>query len=109
METKKIKLHIKKGDQVKVIAGDSKGKTGTILSVSPSTHKAIVEGLNIVSRHIKPSASNPSGSIVKKEAPIHISNLQFVDAKGTASKIGRKLNAKSSLQKYSKKTGEFID
>jgi large subunit ribosomal protein L24 len=108
METKKFKLHIKKGDQVKVIAGDSKGKTGIILSVSPSKLTAIVEGLNIVSRHIKPSATNPSGSIQKKEAPIHISNLQFVDGKGTASKIGRKLNAKSDLQRYSKKTGDFI-
>ena len=109
METKKIKLHIKKGDTVKVITGDSKGKTGIILSVSPAKLTAIVEGLNIVSRHIKPSATNPSGSIVKKEAPINISNLQFVDSKGNASKIGRKLNAKSSLQRYSKKTGEFID
>jgi large subunit ribosomal protein L24 len=109
METKKIKLHIKKGDQVKVIAGDSKGKTGTVISVSPTNLTAIVEGLNIVSRHIKPSATNPSGSIVKKEAPIHVSNLQFVDSKGNASKIGRKLNAKSNNQRYSKKTGEFID
>jgi len=109
METKKVKLHIKKGDQVKVIAGDSKGKTGLVLSVSPAKLTAIVEGLNIVSRHIKPSATNPSGSIVKKEAPIQISNLQFIDAKGVASKVGRKLNAKSNIQRYSKKTGEFID
>jgi len=92
-----------------VIAGDNKGKTGTVLSVSPSTSTAIVEGLNVVSRHIKPSASNPSGSIVKKEAPIHVSNLQYVDAKGVASKVGRKLDAKSKNLRYSKKTGEFID
>ncbi len=105
---KNVKLHVKKGDTVKVIAGDSKGKTGTVLSVLKTTSKAIVEGLNIVSRHTKPSATNPNGGITKKEAPIHISNLMVVDGSGKASRVGRKLDSKGKLQRYSKKTGEVI-
>ena len=104
-----MKLHIRKGDTVKVIAGDSKGKTGNVVSVSPKNQTAIVEGLNLVKRHIKPSASTPQGSIVEKEAPINVSNLALVDSKGQATRIGRKLNTKGVLQRYSKKTGEFID
>ena len=102
------KLHVKKGDTVKIIAGDSKGKTGTVLSVLKSENKAIIEGLNIVSRHTKPSATNPNGGITKKEAPIHISNLMVVDKKGNASRVGRKEDSKGKLQRYSKKTGDII-
>lgn len=108
-KTKLPKLHIRKGDTVKVISGDSKGKTGVVLSVLRSKNAAIIEGLNIVSRHIKPSAAKPNGGIEKKEAPIHISNLMLIDpATGEPTRIGRKLDAKGKLQRYSKKSGEVI-
>src|SRR5574344_521899 len=99
------KIHIKKGDIVKVIAGDSKGKTGKVLKVEVEKYRALVEGLNMVSKHTKPNAKNPQGGIVKQEAPIHISNLMVVDSKGVASRIGRKLDEKGKLVRYSKKTG----
>jgi len=103
------KLHIKSGDTVQVIAGDEKGKTGTVLKVLVSENRAIVEGLNLVTKHIKPTAQNPNGSIEKKEAAIHVSNLMLVDPKTkTATRIGRKVNAKGKLQRYSKKSGDFI-
>lgn len=103
-------MHIKKGDTVKVISGDHKEKTGKILSVDTEKKRAIVEGLNIVSRHIKPSATNPNGGIKQFEAPIHISNLMLVDpATGNPTKTGRKLNSKGKLTRYSKKSGEIIN
>lgn len=112
MERKKNlqpKLHLKKGDTVKVISGDNKGKTGLVLTVFTEKRKAIVEGVNIVSKHMKPSATNPNGGIKQIEAPIHISNLMIVDAsKGEPTRIGRKLNSEGKLVRYSKKTGEVI-
>lgn len=106
---KQAKLHIKRGDTVKVIAGDSKGKTGKILSIEATKGRAIVEGANIVSKHTKPSAKSPEGGIIKKEAPIHISNLQLVNpSNNEMTKVGRKLDDKGKLKRYSKKTGEFI-
>ena len=103
------KLHIKKGDTVMVLTGNSKGKTGTVLRVLVKEQKAIVEGLNMVSKSQKPSAKNPQGGIVKQEAPIHISNLNVVDPKtGKATRIGRKLNADGKLVRYAKKSGEGI-
>ena len=87
------KLHIKKGDIVFVNAGDDKGKTGRVMQVLVKANRAIVEGVNIVSKHTKPSAKNPQGGIEKKEAPIHISNLNVVDPQsGKATRIGRRLN-----------------
>jgi len=107
--TKQPKLGIKKGDTVKIISGDAKGKTGVVASVFPQTNKAIIEGINVVSRHTKPTATQPNGGIVKKEAPIHISNLQLVDpATGKPTRTGRKEDANGKLQRYSKKTGEII-
>ena len=104
-----MKLHVKKGDTVKVIAGNDKGRTGRILVVYPSKNRAIVEGLNKVKKHTKPSPKNTQGGIIEKEAPIHISNLMLVDAKGNATKIGRRLDEKTNkLVRYSKKTGEVI-
>jgi large subunit ribosomal protein L24 len=100
------KLHVKKGDTVKVISGDSKGKTGRIIDVYPDECRAIVEGLNMVSRHTKPNAAHPQGAIVKKEAPIHVSNLMLMSA-GKPTRIGRKLDG-DKLVRYSKKTGEVI-
>lgn len=109
METKKVKLHIKKGDTVKVIAGDDKGKEGKVLEVVSSKNRAIVEGINIITKHQKPSAGKPEGGIKKTEAGVHISNLMVVDpASGKTTRVGRKLNDKGKLQRYAKKTGEFI-
>ena len=106
---KQPKLGIKKGDKVRVIAGNDKGKEGKVLEVYPKENRAVVEGVRIVSRHEKPSAGKPEGGIKKTEAPIHISNLMLIDpATGKPTRVGRKLNEKGKLQRYSKKTGEFI-
>jgi len=103
------KLHIKKGDTVLVISGNSKGKEGKVLEVIRSKNRAIVEGLNLVTKHNKPSAQNPNGGIAKTEAPIHISNLMLVDpATGKPTRLGRKRNDEGKLQRYSKKTGQLI-
>lgn len=103
------KLHIKKGDTVYVNAGENKGQTGKVLKVLVSEQRAIVEGINMVSKSQKPSAKNPQGGIIKQEAPIHISNLNVVDPKtGKATRIGRKLNADGNLVRYAKKSGEEI-
>ncbi|MFN3316623.1 MAG: 50S ribosomal protein L24 [Raineya sp.] len=106
---KQQKFHVKTGDTVLVIAGNEKGKKGKILKMLTDKQRAIVEGLNIVKKHIKPSAQNPQGGIVEKEAGIHLSNLMLIDPKtGEPTRIGRKLNEKGKLQRYSKKTKEFI-
>ena len=103
------KLHIKKGDTVVVNAGDDKGKQGRILEVDRDKNKAIVEGINMVSKSTKPNAKSPQGGIVKKEAFIHISNLMVVDPKtGKGTRIGRKLNAENKLVRFAKKSGEEI-
>ncbi len=103
-----VKLHIKKDDTVVVITGDNKGQQGKVLSVDTKNNRAIVEGINLVSRHTKPSAAAPQGGIVKKEACINISNLMVV-AGGKPTKIGRKLDEKTNkLVRYSKNTGEVI-
>ena len=104
------KLHIKKGDTVKVITGNSKGSEGKVIQVLVAKNRAIVEGVNMVSKHSKPNAANPQGGIIKQEAPIHISNLMVVDPKsGDATRIGRKKDEKTGkLVRYSKKSGEVI-
>jgi large subunit ribosomal protein L24 len=106
---KQPKLHIRKGDTVKIISGDSKDKTGVVLEILTDKQKAIVEGANIVVKNVKPSAKNPNGGIEKREAPIHISKLMLVDpASGKATRTGRKLDDNGKLKRYSKKTGDFI-
>jgi len=103
------KLHIKKGDIVIVNAGVSKGEEGKVLEVFPEKQRAIVEGINMVSKHTKPNAENPQGGIIKKEAPIHISNLNLKDAStGKPTRIGRRLNENGKLVRFSKKSGEEI-
>ncbi|MDI3526074.1 MAG: large subunit ribosomal protein [Tenuifilum sp.] len=103
------KLHIKKGDMVYVISGESKGQQGRVLKVLVEKQRAIVEGVNMVSRHTKPNSQYPQGGIIKKEAPIHISNLMVVDpTTGKPTRIGRRLNDKGKLVRYSKKSGEEI-
>ena len=103
------KLNIKKNDTVFVNAGEDKGKTGRVLKVLVKKERAIVEGINMVSKHTKPSAKNPQGGIIKQEAPIHISNLNIVDAKtGAPTRVGRRRNEEGKLVRYSKKSGEEI-
>jgi large subunit ribosomal protein L24 len=103
------KLHIKKGDMVFVNAGEYKGQQGKVLEVVVEDSRAIVEGVNLVSKHTKPNAKHPQGGIIKKEAPIHISNLMLVDpASGKPTRIGRRLNEKNKLVRYAKKSGEEI-
>ncbi len=103
------KLHIKKGDQVFVNSGEYKGQQGRILEVLRNKDRAIVEGVNMVSKHTKPNAQSPQGGITKQEAPIHISNLNLVDpSTGEPTRIGRKLNDKNKLVRISKKSGEEI-
>ena len=103
------KLHIKKGDTVYVNAGDDKGKTGRVLRVLVDKNRAVVEGVNIVSKSTKPNAKYPQGGIVKMEAPVHISNLNVLDPKsGKPTRIGRRLNDACKLVRYSKKSGEEI-
>lgn len=103
------KLHIKKGDTVFVNAGDDKGKTGRVLEVLVKKNRAIVEGINIVTKSTKPTAKYPQGGIVKIEAPVHISNLNVVDPKsGKATRIGRRRNEAGKLVRYAKKSGEEI-
>ncbi len=103
------KLHIKKGDNVIVIAGDHKGEQGKVLMVDVEKQRALVESVNLVSKHTKPNAENPKGGILKQEAPVHVSNLKIVDKSGKPSRIGRKQDEKTAKSvRYSKKTGEVI-
>lgn len=101
------KIHVKKGDKVIVLSGASKGSTGNILEVFPKTYRAVVDGVNMVKKHTKPTQDNPGG-INEIPAPIHISNLALVDPKtGEATRIGRK-EVDGKLVRYSKKSGEII-
>jgi len=83
-----IKIKIKKGDTVRVIAGSNKGAEGSVLSISRETNKAVVEGVNVVKKHNKPNAQNPQGGITEKEAPIHLSNLSLITADGKTTRVG---------------------
>ena len=103
------KLHIKKGDTVVVIAGESKGQRGKVLSVQVEKQRAVVEGINMVSKHTKPNAKNTQGGIVKQEAPVHISNLMLVEpSTGNPTRTGRRIGENCKLVRYSKKSGEEI-
>ncbi|MDE6310105.1 MAG: 50S ribosomal protein L24 [Muribaculaceae bacterium] len=103
------KLHIKKGDTVYVNAGEDKGKQGRVLTVIPSKQRAIVEGVNIVTKAAKPSAKHPQGGLIKMEAPIHVSNLNLIDPKtGKPTRVGYRVNDKGVKVRYSKKSGEEI-
>ena len=104
------KIKIKKGDIVSVSTGNSKGLKGKVIKIFPSENKAMVEGVNLVSRHTKPNAANPQGGIIKQESKIHISNLVMLDPKtGEKTKIGRRIDEKTGkLVRYSKKSGEVI-
>ena len=102
-------MYIKKGDTVKVINGEYKGKTGKVLHVLRKDNRVVVEGVNIVSRHTKPSNTYPDGGIIKKEAPIHISNVLLVDPKSNeTSRIGYTI-VDGKKVRFSKKTGNVLD
>jgi large subunit ribosomal protein L24 len=102
------KLKIKKGDTVKVLSGEYRGKIGEVLEVLPSLNKAVVKDINIIVKHTKPSAQHPNGGREEKEAPIHISNLQLM-VNGHPTRVGRMVNEDGSIVRYSKKTKEVIE
>jgi large subunit ribosomal protein L24 len=103
------KLHVKKGDNVMVIAGNYKGQSGRVLTIDREKQRAIVEGVNLISKHTRPNADNPKGGIIKQEAPVHISNLKVIDKSGKPTRIGRKTDEKTGKSvRYSKKSGEVI-
>ena len=103
------KLHIRKGDEVIVLAGDDKGRKGKVLKVLVAKQRALVEGVNMVSKSMKPSAKNPQGGIVKQDAPIHVSNLSLIDPKsGKATRIGMKKTDDGKKVRVAKKSGEVI-
>ena len=103
------KLNIKKDDTVYVLSGEDRGKTGRVLKVLPAKQRAIVEGVNIVTKATKPSAKHLQGGLVKMEAPIHISNLSLLDPKsGKPTRVGRRRNDEGKLVRYAKKSGEEI-
>jgi large subunit ribosomal protein L24 len=107
--TMQKKINIKRGDTVMVITGEYKGQKGRVLKVIRSKDRALVEGINMVSRHTKPNAKAPQGGIIKQEAPIHISNIMLLDpASGIPTRVGKRLNEKNKLVRYSKKSGEEI-
>jgi large subunit ribosomal protein L24 len=104
-----MKLHIRKGDNVMVVAGDSKGRTGKVLEVEVEKYRAIVENVNLATKHTKPNAKSPKGGLVKQEMPIHISNLMLVDSNGKPTRVGRQIDPKTNKSvRVSKKTGEVI-
>ncbi|MEO8086493.1 MAG: 50S ribosomal protein L24 [Bacteroidota bacterium] len=106
-KNKQPKLKIRKGDIVKVMAGDSKGQQGRVLEVVIEKRRVLVEGVNLVSKSTKPNAKNTQGGIVKKEMPIHISNVMLIDGKGNATRVGRRVED-GKLVRYSKKSEEII-
>jgi large subunit ribosomal protein L24 len=103
-----VNLPVKAGDTVKVIAGDDRNKTGIITSVDREKQRVVIEGVNMKTKHEKPSAKNPQGGITKKEASVHVSNVALVDNTGKTFRTGRKMDANNKLQRYNKKTGNLI-
>jgi len=101
------KLKIKTGDTVKVVAGDNRGAEGKVLKVFRDTNKAIVEGVNVIKKHMKPSAQSPQGGIVEKEAPIHISNLALMTSDGETTRVGYRMEGDKKVR-FSKKSNEVI-
>lgn len=102
------RLKIKKGDLVVVTAGENKGKQARVTNVDRTSDRVTLEGVNMVTKHRKPSAQNPQGGIEKIEAGIHISNVKVIDTKGNATRVGRRRNSEGKLERYSKKSGETL-
>lgn len=105
-----MKLHIKKGDTVEILAGESKGQRGRVIKVMPAEYKAFVEGEGVKKavKHSKPNAANPQGGIVHQDIAIHISNLMVVDGKGNKTRVGRKQDGEGKSVRISRKTQEEI-
>jgi large subunit ribosomal protein L24 len=101
-------MFVKKGDKVKVISGKDKGKEGVVLTAMPKKDKVIVEGVNVMKKHQKPNATNPQGGIIEVEAPIHVSNVQVLDANGVAGRVGYK-EVDGKKVRFNKKSGEILD
>jgi large subunit ribosomal protein L24 len=102
-------MHVKKGDKVQVISGKDKGKQGVVLAAFPKKNRVLVEGVNIVKKHVKPSQANPQGGIISTEAPIHVSNVMPLDPKtGTPTRVGYKI-VDGKKVRYAKKSGEILD
>jgi len=101
------KLHIKVGDTVKVLSGESKNSEGKVLRIDRAKNRVIIEGVNVIKKHVKPSAANPQGGIEEKEAGIHISNVMLI-AGGVASRVGRKKDENGKLVRFLKKNGEVV-
>ncbi|HCY26045.1 MAG: 50S ribosomal protein L24 [Flavobacteriales bacterium] len=103
------KFKVKKGDTVKVLAGESKGSTGRIVRVIPKMNRVVVEGVNMIKKHQKPSATSPQGGIVEMEAPLHISNVSLVDpTSNEVTRVGRKMDDNGNVVRYAKKSGEVL-
>ena len=103
------KLHIKKGDNVMVISGNNKGQSGRVLLINVAESKAIVEGVNLISKHTKPNADNPKGGIIKQEAAVHLSNLMLIDKAGSATRTGLRVDDNTGKKvRFSKKSGEAV-
>jgi large subunit ribosomal protein L24 len=99
---------IKKGDRVVVLAGKDRGRQGNVLRVFPTESRLLVEGVNVVQRHTRPSQANPQGGIVNKEAPIHVSNVAYVDKGGEPTRVGFRMQGDKKVR-FAKKSGEVID
>ena len=103
------KFKVKKGDTVKVLAGESKGSIGRIVRVIPKMNRVVVEGVNMIKKHQKPSATSPQGGIVEMEAPLHISNVSLVDpTSNEVTRVGRKMDDNGNVVRYAKKSGEVL-
>ncbi|MGE5503888.1 MAG: 50S ribosomal protein L24 [Actinomycetota bacterium] len=103
-------LHVKKGDKVVVLTGKDKGKQGEVLSASPKEMRVVVQGVNLVKRHTRPSQANPQGGIVEKEAPIHASNVAHIDPKdGKPTRVGHKVLEDGRKVRVARRSGEVID
>lgn len=104
-----MKLHIKKGDKVTVLSGDSKGQQGEVREIDTKKMRAIVTGVNMISKHAKASTKYPQGGIIKMEGPVHISNLMLIEpGTGKPTRTGRKADANCKMVRFSKKSGEII-
>lgn len=102
-------MNFKKGDKVNIITGKDKGKSGKILAILKAKDKVVVEGINIVKRHQKPTANDQTGGIVEKEAPIHVSNVMIADKSGKSTRIGHEINKDGKKVRITKKSNEKID
>ncbi|MDP5276892.1 50S ribosomal protein L24 [Chengkuizengella axinellae] len=110
LESHNNKLHVKKDDTVIVIAGKDKGKKGRIISALPRQNKVLVEGVNLIKKHARPSQDNPQGGIITQEAPIHVSNVMLADPKsGKPTRIGHKVLDNGKKVRVAKKSGQVID